>query len=125
MSLLSKRAQSLGKWEYQFTVIMNHIEAVLLLVEDSSAKHHLETAEAAFERMVHLLDIFSHPEAADESDLIGILEKNPSLFEKGVSTTGGGFGLYLSRKVVEGYEGSIELIPRNKGTAYRILLPAS
>ena len=47
------------------------------------------------------------------------------LFEKGVSTTGSGFGLYLSKRVVEGYGGSIELISKNQGTAYRILLPIS
>lgn len=47
------------------------------------------------------------------------------LDEKGVSTTGGGFGLYLSKRVVEGYGGSIELIPKEQGTVYRILLPTS
>ncbi len=52
-------------------------------------------------------------------------EIQPGLFEKGVSTTGGGFGLYLSKKVVDGYGGSIELIPKDQGTAYRILLPTS
>ena len=184
-------------------VIMNHIEAAILVSEDSAVKHYLDTAEAASERMVHLLDIFGRPGAADERDLIEILESAKarakkthtnlradirtstqdaelqsarlipivfdnlirnsaeysegevnvvievsqndgylqiiyrddgpgipkeirlSLFEKGVSTTGGGFGLYLSKKVVEGYGGSIKLIPQDKGTAYRILLPAS
>jgi len=48
-----------------------------------------------------------------------------SLFQKGESTTGGGFGLYLSKKVIEGYGGSIELVPEDKGTTYRILLPAN
>jgi PAS domain S-box-containing protein len=32
------------------------------------------------------------------------------LFEKGVSTSGGGLGLYLSKKVVEAYGGSIQLL---------------
>jgi PAS domain S-box-containing protein len=49
----------------------------------------------------------------------------PKLFQKGASTTGGGFGLYLSKKVVEGYGGSIELMSSNKGASYRILLPTS
>ena len=52
-------------------------------------------------------------------------EIRPSLFERGASTTGGGFGLYLSKKVVEGYGGSIELLGNDRGTAYRILLPTS
>ena len=52
-------------------------------------------------------------------------EIRPGLFEKGVSTTGGGFGLYLSKRVVDGYGGSIELIPKDQGTVYRILLPTS
>ena len=52
-------------------------------------------------------------------------EIQSNLFEKGVSTTGGGYGLYLSKRVVEGYGGSIELIQQDQGTAYRILLPTS
>ncbi|TET11941.1 MAG: HAMP domain-containing histidine kinase [Candidatus Thorarchaeota archaeon] len=48
-----------------------------------------------------------------------------SFFQKGASTTGGGFGLHLSKKVIEGYGGSIELVPEDKGTTYRILLPAN
>jgi signal transduction histidine kinase len=52
-------------------------------------------------------------------------EIRPKLFEKGASTTGSGFGLYLSKRVVEGYGGSIELIDCDKGTTYRILLPTS
>lgn len=49
----------------------------------------------------------------------------PKLFQKGASTTGGGFGLYLSKKVVEGYGGSIEIMSSDKGASYRILLPTS
>ncbi|MGY5860021.1 MAG: ATP-binding protein [Candidatus Thorarchaeota archaeon] len=48
------------------------------------------------------------------------------LFQKGVSKTGGGFGLYLCRKIIEVYDGSIDLLPNdvyNKGTAIRIELP--
>jgi len=185
-------------------IIMNHAEAALMLIEDeNTVKEYIQTVEAASERMVHLLDIFGRPGAADERNLINILERvksqaekahtnlsvviksdsqsvelqsarliaivfdnllrnsaeysegdvavvievsqdggniqttisddgpgipeeiRPSLFEKGTSTTGGGFGLYLSKRVVEGYGGSIDLIPKDQGTAYRILLPTS
>ena len=185
-------------------VIMNHAEAALMLIEEeNSVKEYIQTVEAASERMVHLLDIFGRPGAADERNLIAILERvkvqaekahsnlkviiqsdsptvelqsarliaivfdnllrnsaeytegdvevvievtqdggniqtmfrdngpgipeeiRPSLFERGASTTGSGFGLYLSKKVVEGYGGSIELIGKGQGTAYRILLPTS
>jgi PAS domain S-box-containing protein len=185
-------------------VIMNHTEAALMLIEEeSNVKEYIRTVEAASERMVHLLDIFGRPGAADERNLIKILEMvkdqaekahpnlgviihseksnvelqsarlisivfdnllrnsaeysegnvavvievsmvgenietiisdngpgipdeiRPSLFEKGTSTTGGGFGLYLCKKVVEGYNGSIELIAKEQGTSYRILLPTS
>ena len=47
------------------------------------------------------------------------------LFEKGASTTGGGYGLYLTKKVVEGYGGKIEHIPNKEqtGATFRIALP--
>ena len=185
-------------------VIMNHAEAALMLIEEDNAiKQYIQTVEAASERMVHLLDIFGRPGAADERNLIAILKRvktgaekahsnlrvdirestqettlqsarlvsivfdnllrnaaeysedkvtveievsrndqnlevivrdngpgipeeiRSNLFEKGVSTTGSGYGLYLSKKVVEGYGGSIELIESDNGTTYRILLPAS
>ena len=52
-------------------------------------------------------------------------EIESKLFEKGASTTGGGFGLYLTKKVVEGYGGTIEYIPNKKqsGATFRIKLP--
>ncbi len=47
------------------------------------------------------------------------------LFEKGASTTGGGFGLYLTKKVIEGYGGTIQYLPSKdaSGTTFRIKLP--
>jgi PAS domain S-box-containing protein len=185
-------------------IIMNHIEAAKLLMNGTSpAEKYLEIAEAASERMVHLLDIFGRPGSADERDVLKILEKSKAqaekahknltvsiksntedtelqsarllpivfdnllrnsaeysagnvavsieisredgqiqiilsddgpgidqtirdnLFQKGISTTGGGFGLYLCKKVIEGYGGTIDLIPQDIGTAYQILLPSS
>ncbi|MGY5873882.1 MAG: PAS domain-containing sensor histidine kinase, partial [Candidatus Thorarchaeota archaeon] len=45
------------------------------------------------------------------------------LFEKGVSTTGSGYGLYLCRKIVEAYGGSIELVNQEQGGArFRVTL---
>ncbi len=49
----------------------------------------------------------------------------PRLFEQGVSTTGGGLGLYLSKKVIEGYRGSIEYVDGKQGACFRIILPTS
>lgn len=57
----------------------------------------------------------------------GIPEEIKSrLFERGVSTTGGGHGLYLTRKVIENYGGKIEYIrDRDKvGTTFNITLPS-
>ena len=53
-------------------------------------------------------------------------EIESKIFEKGASTTGGGFGLYLTKKVVEGYGGKIEYLPDKKrsGATFRIQLPA-
>lgn len=52
-------------------------------------------------------------------------EIQSKIFEKGVSTTGGGYGLYLSKKVVEVYGGKIEYISNKerKGTTFKIVLP--
>ena len=48
------------------------------------------------------------------------------LFEKGASTTGGGYGLYLSRKVVNAYGGTIKVFDNTDvGAAFRIMLPLS
>lgn len=49
------------------------------------------------------------------------------LFQKGVSTKGGGLGLYLSRQIVEAMGGSIELVDSKSGmgAVFRILLPLS
>ncbi|MCF2137634.1 MAG: HAMP domain-containing histidine kinase [Candidatus Thorarchaeota archaeon] len=46
-----------------------------------------------------------------------------SLFEKGVSTRGGGLGLYLSREIVKSIGGSIRLLDTEKGAAFEVMLP--
>ncbi len=52
-------------------------------------------------------------------------EIQSKLFQKGVSTTGGGFGLYLTKKVIEGYGGKIEYIQNDEvpGATFHIQLP--
>jgi two-component system cell cycle sensor histidine kinase/response regulator CckA len=57
----------------------------------------------------------------------GISEEiKPKLFTKGASSTGGGYGLYLTRKVIEAYGGSIELMEKedHEGASFLIKLPA-
>ncbi|MGY5871668.1 MAG: PAS domain S-box protein [Candidatus Thorarchaeota archaeon] len=53
-------------------------------------------------------------------------EIRSKLFEKGVSTTGGGFGLYLTKKVLNGYGGSIEYVhdEQRTGATFKITLPS-
>ena len=48
-----------------------------------------------------------------------------TLFQKGVSTRGGGLGLYLSRQVIETMGGSIELVSSKsgEGAVFEIKLP--
>jgi signal transduction histidine kinase len=52
-------------------------------------------------------------------------EVRNKLFHKGVSTSGGGLGLYLSRAIVNAMNGSIELLDTdpNEGATFKILLP--
>lgn len=49
----------------------------------------------------------------------------PKIFERGAATTDSGLGLNLSKRVLEAYGGSIELLesPPKKGAAFRIVLP--
>lgn len=52
-------------------------------------------------------------------------EIRSKLFQRGVSTTGGGLGLYLGQRILEAYGGSIKLLRRRhgQGAAFRITLP--
>ncbi|MCK5238579.1 MAG: PAS domain S-box protein [Candidatus Thorarchaeota archaeon] len=52
-------------------------------------------------------------------------EIRSKLFRKGASTTGSGYGLYLTKKLIEGYNGSISLIESEtgEGAKFRIILP--
>ncbi|MCK5151096.1 MAG: PAS domain S-box protein, partial [Candidatus Thorarchaeota archaeon] len=55
----------------------------------------------------------------------GVDEKiRDKLFQAGVSTSGGGLGLYLCKRVVEGYRGSMEYVDSDdRGAVFRIVLP--
>jgi PAS domain S-box-containing protein len=51
-------------------------------------------------------------------------EIQENLFQRGVSTSGGGLGLYLSKRIIEAIGGTIEYIPRlPKGAQFRIAIP--
>ena len=66
-----------------------------------------------------ILDFVDNGPGIDE-ELIG------NLFQKGVSKSGGGYGLYLSRKIIQIYGGHIDLLTDDtysKGTTFRIELP--
>ncbi len=45
------------------------------------------------------------------------------LFRKGVSTKGGGMGLYLSREILSSIDGSIQLLDTDRGAAFEIEIP--
>jgi len=53
-------------------------------------------------------------------------EIRDTLFERGSSTRGGGMGLYLSRQILEGLGGSIELVDASshEGATFRVVLPS-
>ncbi|MGY5873670.1 MAG: PAS domain S-box protein [Candidatus Thorarchaeota archaeon] len=68
-----------------------------------------------------------------ERIMIDIVDNGPGvsdwiekqLFEKGASTTGSGYGLYLCRKIVEAYGGTIELVKNSGiGAHFRVTLVA-
>lgn len=81
------------------------------------------------------VEVDIHMAAQEERVVIDFVDNGPgidrnlakNLFKKGVSETGGGgFGLYLCKKIIEVYDGSINLLAGevyNKGTAIRIELP--
>ncbi|MBD3407922.1 MAG: PAS domain S-box protein [Candidatus Lokiarchaeota archaeon] len=46
----------------------------------------------------------------------------PRLFEKGVSTKDGGFGLYLAKQILAVYDGTIEYIRSESGASFKITL---
>ncbi|MCK5264173.1 MAG: PAS domain S-box protein [Candidatus Thorarchaeota archaeon] len=45
------------------------------------------------------------------------------LFQRGVSTTGGGQGLYLCKRIAEAYGGEMSFLGGKKGTTFRIMFP--
>jgi signal transduction histidine kinase len=49
-----------------------------------------------------------------------------TLFQRGASTSGGGLGLHLSRRIIEAYGGTLELLhakTKSRGATFRITLP--
>ncbi|MHA1493444.1 MAG: sensor histidine kinase [Candidatus Thorarchaeota archaeon] len=80
------------------------------------------------------VEVDIHMAAKDEKVVIDFVDNGPgidkelvgTLFQKGDSKIGGGFGLYLCKKIIESYGGTIDLLSEEiykKGTAIRIELP--
>jgi len=80
------------------------------------------------------VEVDIHMAAKEDKVVLDFVDNGPgidkdlreNLFQKGVSKIGGGFGLYLCKKIIEIHEGSINLLDTdvyNKGTAIRIELP--
>ncbi|MFW9847899.1 MAG: PAS domain S-box protein, partial [Candidatus Thorarchaeota archaeon] len=66
-----------------------------------------------------IIDVADNGPGVDETVM-------PRIFEKGASTSGGGYGLHLSQKVIEGYGGTMNLLTSSsKGATFRIVLPVS
>ncbi|MGY5874842.1 MAG: PAS domain S-box protein [Candidatus Thorarchaeota archaeon] len=76
------------------------------------------TVEVILERVGNIFQIDVRDDGPGISEDI-----RTQLFQKGVSTTGGGQGLYLSKRIMEAYGGSIQLLESDKGAAFRIRLP--
>jgi signal transduction histidine kinase len=99
---------------------------LLSIVFDNLLRNSAEYSEGEVQVTIEISKEEGQIKAILSDDGPGIDEGiRDSLFQKGASTTGGGFGLYLCKKVIEGYGGSIDLISQDKGTVYRIVLPAS
>jgi signal transduction histidine kinase len=86
--------------------------------EFSNNKAHVKISLSRKNDVIHIEVQDDGPGVSDEI--------KPKLFTKGASTTGGGYGLYLTRKVIEGYGGSIEYIDtqNGRGATFLIRLPA-
>jgi len=75
---------------------------------------------------VHVSLVGSYAQVVVSDNGPGIAESlRDKLFQKGASTTGGGLGLYLSREIVNGMGGSIELVDTEKGSGaiFKVMLP--
>ncbi|MGY5872785.1 MAG: PAS domain S-box protein [Candidatus Thorarchaeota archaeon] len=107
----------------EFTVIGSRL---LPCVFDNLFRNVVEHAGSESKVTINLR-IENNQAIIDFSDNgLGIDEAISSkLFQKGVSTTGGGYGLYLSKKIIEAYEGEINVVDEDKeGTTFRIVLPS-
>jgi PAS domain S-box-containing protein len=87
-------------------------------VVEHSGKKATVTINAKIEENNAIIDFSDNGSGIDAKIL-------PKLFQKGTSTTGGGYGLYLSRKIIEAYDGQIDVMQSDeKGTTFRIRLPS-
>ncbi|MGQ4911205.1 MAG: PAS domain S-box protein [Candidatus Thorarchaeota archaeon] len=95
------------------------------IVFDNLLRNTVEFTQSDVNVNIELRNMNGKVEIIYRDDGPGIsVDVKSRLFEKGASTTGGGYGLYLSRKVVKAYGGSIELVEDGTcGATFRIVLP--
>ena len=100
---------------------------LLPLVFHNLLRNSVRHAGAATEVTITLSKVgeFSQIDVADNGPGIAS-EILPILFQESASTTGGGLGLHLSRKIVQSYGGSMTLVQNDTsevGAVFRIEIP--
>ena len=100
---------------------------LLPLVFDNLLRNSAEFGGGDVEVSIHVTQNDRMVEVTYSDNGPGIpKEIRPNLFKRGASSTGGGYGLYLSRKVIEAYGGTIEMIEMpDEGATFKIVLPLS
>ncbi len=111
--------------EADSTMLLN--SKLLPLVFDNLLRNSVEFGKEEVEVSIRLTPEGNRVAVTYSDNGPGIpAEVRSMLFERGASTTGGGYGLYLSKKVVEAYGGTIELMDGHEvGATFRIVLPLS